>query len=97
MIRFHLPPPAPLDGGHPPVKIRVSSRRRPRGWLRRSEEYVREYYGDGLYEAGWTDRMAQGWVPISMKGREGPFCADMKRAVEFIMSDAKFQEDARGP
>lgn len=95
MIRLHdVTTPAQYKFSQPSLKLRVSARRKPRG-------FVEQEYGSvctrtsSYYEASVDYRLVKGWRPISMKGMSGPFCSSLEAAIEVIMTYQDFQEHYR--
>lgn len=99
MIRFHEDPGALPDvraqssgnDDRQRVKLRVSSKRKPRGYVVRTTTTERITGGDGRYEMSVLYRVVDGWVPFTLKGRPGPFCYTLQEAVQVIMTHLTFQ------
>lgn len=88
MIRFHAEPRKPWE----PIRLRVSSRRIPRGFVVQSRSSTCIRTGDGRLECSVTWVPIHRWTPISISGFRGEYYNSLEEAVEALLT----RHDLRG-
>lgn len=83
MIRKHPAPRSPR-GYDASGRMRISSRRRPRGFITPRECYVERPYGDGRLVAGWKSVATTLWDAESLDGKDLGRYADEHRAIQAV-------------
>ena len=84
MIRYY-----PVDGD--PNRLRVTARRKTRGYVHRASEAVAVYDHPSNLEASVSWQVVDGWRPIGLNGVHGDVAHTRRQAAFALVSEQRFR------